>query len=96
MLDIEQDSHGFLWFATQDGLNRYDGNVFVVYKHDHQDADSLSDNFVQSVQEDRSGALWVGTHNRGLDRFDALLTPLRQLSRPYEVSSIRKLALKTW
>jgi signal transduction histidine kinase/ligand-binding sensor domain-containing protein/CheY-like chemotaxis protein len=70
VLDIEQDSQGFLWFATQDGLNRYDGNVFVVYKHDHQDADSLSDNFVQAVQEDRSGALWVGTHNRGLDRFD--------------------------
>ncbi len=70
VLDILQDSRGFLWFGTQDGLNRFDGYGFVVYKHDNQDDGSLSDNFVQSLAEDSAGNLWVGTHAGGLNRFD--------------------------
>jgi two-component system sensor histidine kinase ChiS len=70
VLCMLQDSQGFMWFGTQDGLNRYDGYDFVVYKHDPEDPHSLSDGFVRSIYEDRSGALWIGTNTGGLDRLD--------------------------
>ena len=67
---ILQDSKGFMWFGTQDGLNKYDGYDFTVYRHNPQDPDSLSHNIIQAIYEDRSGALWIGTWGGGLDRFD--------------------------
>ncbi|MBP8822929.1 MAG: response regulator [Flavobacteriales bacterium] len=66
---ILQDRHGFMWFATKDGLNRYDGYRFEVFRHDTKDSTSLSDNNVHLLFEDRAGRLWVGT-DRGLDVFD--------------------------
>ncbi len=66
---ILQDRRGFMWFGTQDGLNRYDGHEFLVYQHDSADPDSISDSWVLSLCEDRDGYLWVGTYN-GLNRFD--------------------------
>lgn len=66
---IVQDHEGFMWFGTQDGLNRYDGYVFTVFKHGYADSNSLSDNFISSLIEDGSGVLWIGTH-KGLNRFD--------------------------
>jgi len=70
VLSIVQDQKGFMWFATQDGLNRYDGYEFVVYRSDPADPDSLSDDFFQAIVEDPSGALWLGTNTGGLNRFD--------------------------
>ena len=58
-----------MWFATRDGLNRYDGYTFVVYKHDPKDHGSLSSNFLQDLMEDDHGNLWVAT-NTGVNRFD--------------------------
>src|SRR4029077_19038204 len=66
---ILQDRHGFMWFATRDGLNRYDGNTFVVYKNNPNDSASLSSNFLQDVVEDDNGYLWIAT-NTGVNRFD--------------------------
>ena len=66
---IFQDSIGFLWFGTRDGLNRYDGYTFTVYKSDPEDPHSLSNDNVLSMYEARSGILWIGTEN-GLNRFD--------------------------
>jgi ligand-binding sensor domain-containing protein/signal transduction histidine kinase len=66
---IVQDRLGFMWFATRDGLNRFDGNAFVVYKNDPNDAASLNSNFIQDLVEDRHGALWIAT-NTGVNRFD--------------------------
>ena len=70
VLDIIQDSRGFLWIATQDGLNRYDGYDFVVYKQDPEESNSLSNSFITSVVEDAAGALWIGTSGGGINRYD--------------------------
>ena len=67
---ILQDSKGFMWFGTQDGLNKYDGQNFTVYKHDPDNSNSLSDNWIWAIHEDHLGALWIGTRNGGLDRYD--------------------------
>jgi ligand-binding sensor domain-containing protein/signal transduction histidine kinase len=66
---ILQDRRGFMWFATRDGLNRYDGNSFVVYKNRPNDPSSLSSNFLQDLIEDDNGYLWIAT-NTGVNRFD--------------------------
>jgi len=66
---ILQDRRGFMWFATRDGLNRYDGNTFVVYKHNPHDPNSLSSNFIQDLIEDDQGYLWTAT-NTGVNKFD--------------------------
>ncbi|MFQ5751901.1 MAG: two-component regulator propeller domain-containing protein [bacterium] len=67
---IVQDSRGFMWFGTQDGLNQYDGYRFTVFKHDPENPNSLSDNFIYTIYEDKSGVLWIGTDGGGLNRFD--------------------------
>ena len=66
---IFQDSRGFIWFGTRDGLNRYDGNEIVVYRNDPADPSSISDSYIRCIYEDRDHHLWVGTIN-GLNRFD--------------------------
>jgi len=66
---IWQDSQGYMWFGTEDGLNKYDGKQFTVYKHDPEDPLTLSDSFISAIFEDRNGILWIGTRS-GLDRFD--------------------------
>lgn len=68
--DILQDSRGFLWFATEDGLNRYDGYEFKVYRNDPYDQFSISSNQISSILEDRDGSIWVGTKGGGLNKFD--------------------------
>jgi ligand-binding sensor domain-containing protein/signal transduction histidine kinase len=67
---IFQDSRGFLWFGTQDGLNRYDGYTFKIYKPDPDDANSLSDRWITSIVEDEQGYLWISTRLGGLNRYD--------------------------
>lgn len=69
---IFQDSKGFLWFGSQDGLNKYDGYEFTVYKYDPFDSTSLSENDIWSIYEAPSEpkALWIGTGASGLNRFD--------------------------
>ena len=59
---ILQDHRGFMWFATGEGLNRYDGNSFVVYKNDPSDPRTLSHNFIRDVFEDAQGYLWVAAY----------------------------------
>ena len=66
---ILQDRRGFMWFATRDGLNRYDGNAFVVYKNNPNDSGSLSSNFLQDLMQDDHGYLWIAT-NTGVNKFD--------------------------
>ncbi|WP_353570410.1 two-component regulator propeller domain-containing protein [Candidatus Albibeggiatoa sp. nov. BB20] len=64
-----QDSQGFLWFCTEDGLNKFDGYNFTIYRTNIDDLNSLSSSFVSDVAEDKEGILWMAT-NTGLNRFD--------------------------
>jgi ligand-binding sensor domain-containing protein len=66
---ILQDPKGFVWFATWEGLDKFDGYEFTVFRHDPDNAHSLSDNFIWTLFEEPVGVLWVGTEN-GLNRFD--------------------------
>jgi ligand-binding sensor domain-containing protein/signal transduction histidine kinase len=66
---IVQDRAGFLWFGTNNGLNRFDGYNIVAYRHDPTNPHSLSGNLIEDLYEDRAGTLWVGTR-AGLNAFD--------------------------
>jgi PAS domain S-box-containing protein len=68
VLCILQDSEGFMWFGTLDGLNKYDGYTFTAYHHRRSDPNSLLHNTVTALYEDRLGTLWIGTAI-GLDSF---------------------------
>ena len=67
---IFQDRRGFLWFGTEDGLNRYDGYNFKVYKREPSNPNSISDGWVTAIAEDQGGYLWIGTRLGGLNRYD--------------------------
>lgn len=75
---ILQDRQGFMWFATQDGLNRYDGNSFKVYRKNLLAEGSLKSDAIFSLAEDADGLLWIGTdngvylYNPLFDRFGSL------------------------
>ncbi|WP_281225903.1 hybrid sensor histidine kinase/response regulator [Flavobacterium aquiphilum] len=68
-VDILQDHEGFLWFGTIDGLNKYDGYEFEIYRNILDDPTSLSNNRITVITEDKLGRLWIGTSN-GLNVFD--------------------------
>ncbi|WP_224995225.1 two-component regulator propeller domain-containing protein [Cesiribacter sp. SM1] len=69
VITIAQDQMGFVWFGTRDGLNRYDGHNFSVYKHDNADSNSISSNDIIEIVAGAGGDLWIGTF-RGLNRYD--------------------------
>lgn len=65
VFSITQDNHGFLWIATSDGLNKYDGYHFTVYRHADADFSSIPSSVIRCVMVDRKGTLWIGT-DKGL------------------------------
>ncbi|MDO9376480.1 MAG: two-component regulator propeller domain-containing protein [Ferruginibacter sp.] len=69
IFSILKDSRGFMWFATDDGLNRYDGYNFQVYRHDPQNPASIINNSLSGLAEDDAGNLWIVTAG-GLEKFD--------------------------
>jgi len=77
---IIKDNQGYMWFGTRDGLNRYDGYRFTVFKNDPKDLSSISDNYINHIYEDSKGRLWIGTmkglnlYNRQNDSFKKFLT----------------------
>jgi ligand-binding sensor domain-containing protein/signal transduction histidine kinase len=92
---ILQDHRGFMWFATRDGLNRYDGNAFVVYKNNPDDPGSLNSNFIQDLMEDDHGYLWVAT-NTGVSKFDpASERCVRYLHDPNNSNTINGASVKS-
>jgi signal transduction histidine kinase/ligand-binding sensor domain-containing protein/DNA-binding response OmpR family regulator len=67
---ILKDHYGLMWFATDDGLNRFDGTNFTVYRYQRGDSTSLRANEVLALHEDRSGNLWIGTSGGGLSLYN--------------------------
>jgi signal transduction histidine kinase/ligand-binding sensor domain-containing protein/DNA-binding response OmpR family regulator len=66
---IFQDRTGFLWVGTRNGLNRFDGYQFKIFRHDSTNPASISNNYIQCIFEDHLGILWMATW-KGLNRFD--------------------------
>ena len=70
IFDLLQDKEGFIWVATKNGLNRYDGYSFKIFANDPYNAHSLSSNTVVKLFEDSKGRIWAGTENAGLNIYD--------------------------
>ena len=87
---IIQDSKGFIWIGTQQGLNRYDGNEFEIFNYNPQDPSSLSNGWIFDIFEDREGRIWVAT-NSGLDLFQ----PNTKNFRHFRHDSSRRSSLPT-
>lgn len=67
---ILQDRRGFMWFGTRDGLNKYDGYAYTLYRNDPQKSTTISHSYIHTLFEDKQGRLWVGTNGGGLSLFD--------------------------
>ena len=70
VLAIKQDSLGYMWFGTENGLNRYNGYEFEHFKRERGNPDALSSDFVFDIAEDANGNLWLATNGGGLVRYD--------------------------
>ena len=66
---VYQDKKGFIWIATENGLNKFDGTKFTIYMHSSDDSTSIKNNYVRTIFEDTSGNFWVGCIN-GLMKYD--------------------------
>ncbi|KQO20679.1 histidine kinase [Flavobacterium sp. Leaf82] len=63
VIAIHQDKFGQMWFGTRDGLNKYDGSKFTIFRNDVTNKNSISNNDILSIEEDNKGKIWVGTYN---------------------------------
>ncbi len=70
VITIAQDSHGFLWFGTRDGLNKYDGEKITIYRNFDDSTGTLSNNDILDISASPNGDIWIGTYN-GLNHYDA-------------------------
>ncbi|MGL4595937.1 MAG: ligand-binding sensor domain-containing protein, partial [Bacteroidia bacterium] len=90
-----QDSKGFMWFGTQEGLNRYDGYNFKVFKRDPQNSNSIAGNFIYTLFEDKNGISWIGTNGNGLDAYNPVLETFTHYANdPENVKSISDNAVR--
>ncbi len=67
---IVQDRYGFMWFGSQYGLHRWDGNQFRTYLHDPNNPRSISSDYIECIMCASDGSLWIGTWGSGLNRYD--------------------------
>lgn len=87
---IIQDKHGFMWFGTEDGLNRYDGYSFKVYKHIPGNESSLCNNFITALCLDNEDNIWLGTDGSGACKFDPISEKFKHyVHNPEDSTSIK-------
>jgi len=86
-----QDKNGFLWFGTINGLNRFEGYRFKIFRHDPEDSSSIGSNFIRCLYEDRQGFIWAGT-NKGIYIYNTRTEKFSLFEQPglMEVSDIRE------
>ena len=75
--DIMQDRQGYIWIATRDGLNRYDGRKFVTFRNDRNNPQSLASNWILSLAEDKEGNIWIGSD--GLNVYDPIMNRVTRI-----------------
>ncbi|OOQ59508.1 hybrid sensor histidine kinase/response regulator transcription factor [Mucilaginibacter pedocola] len=85
---IFQDRKGFMWFGTKDGLNRYDGYKFVVYKKAQQAGNNLSSNDIKAITDDKEGNLWIATWEGGINSYDPRLNTFKHYQQNNTGNSI--------
>lgn len=67
---ILKDKQGFIWFGTEDGLNKYDGYQFKIFRNNPDDPKSISSSNIKCLYEDKAGDLWVGTSGGGISKYN--------------------------
>jgi len=82
ILCIFQDSEGYIWFGTQNGLNKFDGYSFEQFFSAPADTNTISSNWIFDISEDRNGILWIGTKG-GLNKYDKLTGRFSRVSLFY-------------
>ncbi len=80
VLDVLQDDNGLIWIATRDGLNRFDGYEFKLFKHQLRNPNTINSNHIKKIYKDKFGVLWFGT-DKGLNRFDEKTEIFERFSR---------------
>jgi ligand-binding sensor domain-containing protein/signal transduction histidine kinase/DNA-binding response OmpR family regulator len=83
-----QDSRGWMWFGTSQGLNRFDGYKFTAFKNDPDDKQSLTNDLVRVIFEDSKENLWIGTENGGLYKYNRDKENFLQFAKSQAVSSL--------
>ena len=63
VFSIAQDKRGNMWFATYDGVNKFDGYDFTIYQHDASDPHSIANDIARTVMTDSQGRIWIGTRD---------------------------------
>ncbi len=88
-----QDKVGWMWFGTNQGLNRFDGYTFTVFRHNDHNPGSIRGELVRDIFEDSKGTLWVGTEKAGLNRFDRrkeIFSHIALRDKAYSANSIQE------
>ena len=84
-----QDSRGVLWFATQEGLNKYNGQTLEHFRYSLTNPISISSDLISGIAEDRDGNLWVATTGGGLNKYDPIKNGFKTIfADPDELNSI--------
>ncbi|WP_452223927.1 ATP-binding protein [Lacinutrix chionoecetis] len=81
VLSLLKDSSGFLWIGTQDGLNRFDGNSFTVYKNSQGDTASIVDNYINALLEHDNNTIWIGTATNGVCYYNPQLNIFNKVGK---------------
>ncbi|KAA5827684.1 hypothetical protein FPF71_02250 [Algibacter amylolyticus] len=79
--NIIQDSKGFIWIGTNNGLNRYDGYQFKIFKYDANNTNTISDNLITNLLEDSNGNIWIGTSGGGLNLYNTTTDVITRLEQ---------------
>lgn len=85
---IMQDNHGFMWFGTKDGLNRFDGHQYRIFKNNPQDDNSIGNNFIRALYQDNNGIIWVGTDSKLF-----LMDPITETFKPFKKATTKGVSI---